>query len=139
MAIDPEFRARTRSRDMDIRRQCAEAIGDTVRAGSEFFDRARHLPWLAGAMPAELEGNDPGLTRTIIGRLERALRAERQRGKAGHWTYDMNRHIALMQALKAERYRLKTAVQTGRSRETGKLKTGTRNGNAPAGKPGRGA
>jgi hypothetical protein len=42
----------------------------------------------------------------IVARLARALRAERQRGRAGHWSYDLNRHIALAQALDAERRRL---------------------------------
>lgn len=42
----------------------------------------------------------------IIRRLERALRAERRRGMAGHWTYDLNRHLALKQAVAAERARV---------------------------------
>jgi len=35
----------------------------------------------------------------IIFRLTRKLRRERQRGLARHWSYDLNRHIALKQAL----------------------------------------
>jgi hypothetical protein len=35
--------------------------------------------------------------------LSRALRAARRRGRAGHWTYDLNRHIGLVQAFRAER------------------------------------
>ena len=38
----------------------------------------------------------------ILVRLRRALRAERSRGRAGHWSYDLNRHIALKQAYEAE-------------------------------------
>ena len=34
--------------------------------------------------------------------LGKALRAERRLGKAGHWTYDLNRHMSLVVALKAE-------------------------------------
>lgn len=34
----------------------------------------------------------------ILGRLDRALRLERRRGIAGHWTYDLNRHAALRAA-----------------------------------------
>jgi hypothetical protein len=30
------------------------------------------------------------------------LRLERQRGKSGHWCYDINRHLALKQALTHE-------------------------------------
>lgn len=41
----------------------------------------------------------PGLI--ALGRqgLEKALREERRLGKSGHWSYDLNRHIALVQAL----------------------------------------
>jgi Family of unknown function (DUF6477) len=84
----------------------AAAIGAIVRAGADHYDRARHLPWLARATPEEIESSDPAVGRAIVARLTRALRAERRRGRAGHWTYDMNRHIALMQAIAAERKRL---------------------------------
>jgi hypothetical protein len=46
-----------------------------------------------------LSGNDPG---KILARLMRSLRDERRRGLAGHWSYDLNRHIALAQAYAAE-------------------------------------
>lgn len=53
-----------------------------------------------------------GVTR-IVTLLARALRAERQRGKAGHWTYDISRHLALVNALRQERAELKRlAAQT---------------------------
>ncbi len=35
----------------------------------------------------------------IVLRLERALERERLRGMRRHWSYDLNRHIALKQAL----------------------------------------
>lgn len=35
----------------------------------------------------------------IIGRIERLLRRERHKGASRHWSYDLNRHIALKQAL----------------------------------------
>ena len=35
--------------------------------------------------------------------MERALRAERKRGRAGHWAYDLARHAALHRAWIAER------------------------------------
>jgi hypothetical protein len=47
-----------------------------------------------------------GVTR-IVTLLARALRSERQRGRAGHWTYDINRHLALVGALREERAALK--------------------------------
>ena len=39
----------------------------------------------------------------MLKELERALRAERAR--AGHWTYDLARHIALLVAYRAEQER----------------------------------
>src|SRR5690606_7731838 len=41
----------------------------------------------------------PARQRLIRFRLERLLERERLRGGARHWSYDLNRHIALKQAL----------------------------------------
>lgn len=62
----------------------------------------RDLPRLIAVWPSEII--DPGRAGTIklIGKLKSALRAERQRGRAGHWTYDLGRHMGLAKALKAE-------------------------------------
>ncbi|MCX7304513.1 MAG: cytoplasmic protein [Hyphomicrobiales bacterium] len=54
---------------------------------------ACHLD-LAGALQAE------GATRArIVLKLERMIERERLRGARRHWSYDLNRHIALKQAL----------------------------------------
>jgi len=61
-------------------------------------DLARLLPlW-----PHEIADTSPDGRARLISRLERALRAERQRGIAGHWTYDLARHVALLNAYRAE-------------------------------------
>jgi hypothetical protein len=49
---------------------------------------------LAEAMKAE-----PATRARIALRLERMIERERQRGARKHWSYDLNRHIALKQAL----------------------------------------
>lgn len=49
---------------------------------------------LAEAMKAE-----PGARARIVFKLERMIERERQRGMRNHWSYDLNRHIALKQAL----------------------------------------
>jgi hypothetical protein len=41
----------------------------------------------------------PALQPHLIMRIERALERERLRGMRRHWTYDLNRHIALKRAL----------------------------------------
>jgi len=76
------------------------------RAGTSAYERGRSLPRLLPVTEGDLAPDDTGTARIIVTRLSRALRAERQRGRAGHWTYDLNRHIALAQALDAERRRL---------------------------------
>ena len=59
----------------------------------------RHLPRVLPIGPDEIADDSVGGPRRIVARLARALRAERNRGRAGHWTYDLNRHIALMPGL----------------------------------------
>ncbi len=76
-----------------------------VRAGVEVWRRETMLPRLVAVAPADVADDGIPGTRRMVERLRRALREERRRGQAGHWTYDLNRHIGLMQALAAERRR----------------------------------
>ncbi|MDJ0448853.1 DUF6477 family protein [Methylocystis sp. JR02] len=46
----------------------------------------------------------PEAARAVLREIEQALRKERAR--RGHWTYDLNRHIALLVAHRAESARL---------------------------------
>jgi hypothetical protein len=78
-----------------------------VEAGVERYDRYRHLPRILPVETGELHDSSPEARRKTLARLARSLRAERMRGRAGHWTYDLNRHIALAQAYEAERRLLK--------------------------------
>jgi hypothetical protein len=82
------------------------AIEGTVRAGATLYDRDRDLPRLIRLDPFAPVGDSPEAVRAIVARLKNALRGERNRARAGHWTYDLNRHIALRQALAAESARL---------------------------------
>ncbi|MGQ7794596.1 DUF6477 family protein [Faunimonas sp. B44] len=84
------------------------AFDGVVRAGAAHYDRKRHLPALVRVEPAAAGADEISETRRIVALLERALRAERNRARSGHWTYDLNRHIALHQALRAEEQRLST-------------------------------
>ena len=60
------------------------------------FDRRLALSRLLALWPHELDDESPPARRRILGRLRKALRAERRRGLAGHWTYDLARHIELL-------------------------------------------
>lgn len=82
------------------------AVDRTVRAGMGRYRRERQLPGLIAVNPSSLGDRSIAAAEIILARLRRALRAERRRAKAGHWTYDLNRHIALRQAYAAEAQRL---------------------------------
>lgn len=83
-----------------------------VARGVAHYDRGRILPRLVPATPAMLADRSAENGARIVATLERALRAERARGRAGHWTYSLDRHIGLAQALAAEKAALRT--ETGR-------------------------
>ncbi|MBL8584883.1 MAG: cytoplasmic protein, partial [Rhizobiaceae bacterium] len=46
----------------------------------------------------ELASADPPGRQRLIARIDRALERERLKGLSRHWSYDLNRHIALKQA-----------------------------------------
>jgi hypothetical protein len=85
------------------------AVVAAVKAGAVDYRRATILPRLVPVAPAEVADESPAGTRRILALLARALRSERRRGRAGHWSYDLNRHIGLRQAMLAETARLRAA------------------------------
>ncbi len=89
-----------------LRSRAAASLAAVTAAGVEAYDRQRHLPRVLPVGPEEIADDSLAGCRRIVARLARALRAERARGRGGHWTYDLNRHIALRQAYLAERRRL---------------------------------
>jgi hypothetical protein len=66
------------------------------------YDRHTELPRVLPLWPHELDDMSPQGQRRILGRLRRALRAERRRGLAGHWTYDLARHVELLRVYRLE-------------------------------------
>ena len=87
--------------------EAATALDRTIERGAEAYERRLHLPRLLPLLPSELADDSPAASRMILRRLARALRNERNRGRAGHWTYDLNRHIALAHAYAGEKRRLR--------------------------------
>lgn len=75
--------------------------------GAGRYDPVRHLPRLLAEETWKSLWRCEGPS--VTARLETALRAERRKARAGHWSYDLNRHIGLLQALKAERLRVRSA------------------------------
>lgn len=86
-----------------VSRRSARAFDRLVRQGAELYDRFRHLPRVLPVDAGELTDTSYEGRRRTLARLARALRAERMRGRTGHWTYDLNRHLALAQAYESER------------------------------------
>ena len=65
----------------------------------QFAELGRHGHFLEDASPAGIL--------FVLGKLRCALRAERNRGLRGHWSYDLNRHIGLLSAYKGELVQLR--------------------------------
>ena len=76
---------------------------DTLPAPLELcaYERKRDLPKLLPLREWELAAVSAA-EHALLARLRRALRAERQRGLSGHWTYDLARHAQLLRAYRAE-------------------------------------
>jgi len=102
-----------------IRSTAYRAADAVIADGARAYDRSRMLPRVLPLGPDDICGPEPETTRRILLKLASALRTERARGRAGHWTYDLNRHMGLLQALRAEQERL---AATARERLMGPLR-----------------
>jgi hypothetical protein len=94
-----------------LQRQARRTLDGVIDTGRQTYERGRMLVRLLPVGPDDIVGSEPETTRGIVLKLARALRTERARGRAGHWTYDLNRHMGLLQALKAEQERLAAAAR----------------------------
>lgn len=81
---------------------------EMVDADAEHYDRERDLPRLMAVWPRELKDYSIPGTETIIAHTQKVLRAcyASALRPETKWAYDMNRHIALLTALKCEQARL---------------------------------
>ncbi len=104
----------------NIRGSACGAVDSVIARGCASYDRSHMLPRVLPLAPSDISGPEPETTRRIVLKLARALRTERARGRAGHWTYDLNRHVGLVQALKAEQERL---AQCARERLIRRVRT----------------
>jgi hypothetical protein len=81
-----------------IKPQSRNSANASNRAAVHTTDLARLLPlW-----PHELYDMTTAGREKRICLLRKSLRAERRRGLAGHWTYDLGRHSALLRCYKRE-------------------------------------
>jgi hypothetical protein len=84
--------------------------GSTERKRA-IYCREKDLPRLTGLWPGEIDPADMKGRKRIVAILKNKLRLERQRGKSGHWCYDINRHLTLKHALTHELAELKRLSQ----------------------------
>ena len=85
----------------------------TIAAAADGWQRERMLPRLIAIGPDELADVGRAGRLLVVRRLIGALRGERARGRAGHWSYSLDRHIGLVQALAAERAGLSRVASGG--------------------------
>ncbi len=89
---------------------CGPGLGWHANQPTRPDDASRRetmLPRLIPVSPREVADLSIPGRRYIVMRLAKALRGERMRGRAGHWTYSLNRHIGLLRAYRSEREALK--------------------------------
>jgi len=77
-------------------------FGAGTAASATAYVRSRDLPRLLALWPYEIEDKTAEGGRRLLAKLRRALRTERRRARANHWSYDLNRHLGLLSAYKGE-------------------------------------
>jgi hypothetical protein len=77
-------------------------FGPMTTAATAAYVRSRDLPRLLALWPCEIEDETEEGGRRLLAKLRRALRTERRRARARHWSYDLNRHLGLLSAYKWE-------------------------------------
>jgi hypothetical protein len=107
-STNAQAKARAFARLKDATRPALNAALDASLAG---YDRLNALSRFHRLSREIILSETPEAARAVLSEIERALRAERARG--GHWTYDLNRHIALLVAHRAEKARLTRLVKPG--------------------------
>ncbi|WP_292893198.1 MULTISPECIES: cytoplasmic protein [unclassified Nitratireductor] len=85
-----------------------------LQAKRKRYEDARQTAalFLVGGLDLEEAQNSSGPERdNVLRRLKRLIERERLKGVRNHWSYDLNRHIALSQAFK----RLTATTRSGPS------------------------
>ena len=73
-----------------------------IRTPRPAFDRRTALTRALALWPGEVDDLSAAGRQHMLARLRGALRAERRRGIAGHWTYDLARHVELLHLYRQE-------------------------------------
>lgn len=101
----------TQSCSVALKNSAAQALESAIDAGLAGYDRRRVLARFHRLSAELIDSPAPDAARRVVAEIDAAMRKERAR--AGHWSYDLNRHIALMIAHKAESARLRLLLAPG--------------------------
>jgi hypothetical protein len=97
-------RSSARAEEKPMISRTDEATSRSGRRGPRIaWQREKMLPRLIGVGPEEIADRSGSGRSRILRRLMSALRSERMRGRSGHWSYSLDRHVGLVQAITAER------------------------------------
>lgn len=86
---------------MAPREKSSTKPGPDLWQSPEVRNAISSLPRLISIWPSELSDIAGAGRNRLLAKLRKALRAERQRGIAGHWTYDLARHAELLAVYRA--------------------------------------
>lgn len=84
-------------------------LSPAEKALSRPYDRLKDLPPLIPLWPAELTDFSQGGTAFVLAKINQYLRAERRRSIKSHWSYNLNKHAALLVAYHHELRCLKSS------------------------------
>ncbi len=105
--------SQTRSRDAErcaeLSRAAVAAVTTALDAEAAAYDRRRALRRFHRLSPQTIAAETKAAAGAVVAELERALRVERAR--INHWSYDLNRHIGLVVAYRAEKVRLERLIR----------------------------
>lgn len=87
-----------------LRAPAKSALDAAIDASIPGYNRHLALSRLYRLSPEIILSESEAAAKQVVQEIESALR--RERARAGHWTYDLNRHIALHVAHRAETARL---------------------------------
>ncbi|MBY6241677.1 hypothetical protein [Methylosinus sp. Sm6] len=90
------------------------ALSSTLNSALAAYDRRNFLRCFHRLSGETIAAETPEACRLVLHEIERALRGERAR--AGHWTYDLDRHIGLVVAYRAEQARAERIARHARRR-----------------------
>src|SRR5262245_33297768 len=76
--------------------------GRAAKSAGPHLARREAIARLLPVWPHEIEDAGETSRRKLLAKLAAALRAERRRGIAGHWSYDLARHAELLRLYRQE-------------------------------------